>query len=224
MKFFTTNILALNIILSIICSIYGYKSKNKLKEAKILILLPFLSVCQIFLAEIIKLITRSIHSIGTIEYMTVTVFIISEFIIILIFFRNLVKRSNTELIWIIILILSLGTLAIDIIYFINNHEANTFLFQIFESVTIECMSCLSLIRIFKTDKIENIYMRHTNLFTAGIFFGFIIIAPFSVLQKFMVTNTPKLYQLSVLANSLGYSIMFIFFILSIYVARKSTFI
>jgi len=91
----------------------------------------------------------------------------------------------------------------------------------FSGFSIELLSYLGFREIIKKENIENILTQPNSIMILGILFSFIIIAPFSVLQNFLLSRNQILYEFLFLTNSLGYFILFSFLIFAIYVSRKS---
>ena len=220
MAIFSAFFQIINSIVTLYCGVYGFSNFKYLKKSRILVLLPICSGIQIIFVEVFKTINHTEYRVGLVEHLTVMIYLIFEIIVILIFFYSTSKSLLFKSILIIILLISVAIIINDYIEY-KWHNENDFKFQIFEGIAIEFLSFFSIARFFMKGKIENVYLESENLFTIGIFFGFVIIAPFSVLQNFLTSKGGILYEISFIANSFGYLIMFIFFILGIYASRKS---
>jgi hypothetical protein len=211
----------INLCLTIWCSIYGFLSFNKLNKNKILIFLPSLSLLQIIISEAYKLKFTLQNRVGNFEHITVSIYIIIEYIILVFFFLKTLDIKKNKFFKISILVFSVLLLINKIQENKTLAEQAYFSFLIFEGLTIEVLAFLSIINIFKKGKIEFLITDTTSLFSVGILFGFIIISPFSILQEYLINKSKNLYDLFFIANSIGYIIMYLFFLFSIYVSRRT---
>jgi hypothetical protein len=211
----------LNLLLSLTCICYGVVSYKSINNLKPLILLPVYSIIQIIFSEIgIKLFNGN-YSFGNLQYTSVAVYIIIEFVIILYFYFNIFTSVFLRSFLKFVALTSIFLLLIDVNKAKNSSNLNLFLFQMFSGFSIELLSYLGFREIIKKENIENILTQPNSIMILGILFSFIIIAPFSVLQNFLLSRNQILYEFLFLTNSLGYFILFSFLIFAIYVSRKS---
>lgn len=211
----------LNLLLSLTCICYGIFSLEFIKEIRILIFIPVYSILQVIFSEISLKPFNGNYTFGMLQYTSVAIYIIIEFILILSFYSIVFKNTSLKNILKIIAALSIVFLFIDIIRTRIGNNINLFLFQIFTGFSIELLSFLGCRELLKKDNVENIFTKPNSIMIFGILFSFIIIAPFSVLQNFLISRNELLYEFLFLTNSLGYFILFSFLIFAIYVSRKS---
>lgn len=211
----------LNLILSISSIVYGLYSLKYLKERKLLLLIPVYSIIQVLFSELGIKFFEGNYFFGSIQYLSVTIYIIIEYVIIICYFKLIYNSYSLRRAIIYSIIVSLFALFFDVWRISKTGNFNIYFFQFFSGFTIETLAFLGFREFFKKVEIENIFLLPNSIMTSGIFFAFMIITPFAILQNFLISKNNIYYELLFLTNCLGYFILFSFLIFSIYVSRKS---
>jgi len=212
---------ALNIFLAITSIVYGIISYKKLKDIKSLLLLPVYSILQVLFSEMGKIFFQGKYILGSVQYLSVAIYVIIEFIIVIYFYKIIFNSQFLKKVIKLSIYGSSLAIILDVLVLINSKKMFIFLFHYFSGFTIEILSFLGCREILKNIEIENIFLKPNSIMTFGILFAFTIITPFSILQNFLIAKNSIYYELLFLTNSLGYFILFSFLIFSIYVSRKS---
>jgi hypothetical protein len=179
------------------------------------------SIIQVLFSELGIRFFEGKYIFSSIQYISVTAYVIIEFVIILFYFKRIFISLFLNKVIKYLTVLSIIAIAFDIWRIYDSKNFNISFFHFFSGFTIEIIAFLGFREYLKTEEIENIFHEPNSIVTSGILFAFVIITPFALLQSFLISKNNIYYELLFLTNSLGYFILFTFLIFSIYVSRKS---
>jgi hypothetical protein len=215
-----------SIILLVFCLILGTKNLKKLGDLRSIYYLLILSFIQILISEILYAILYSLHP--ELEnlwrqngYKVTNIYIVLEFIIIVTFFQKLKKQKNRITSSALIFVFAAVSYFIPLI----NEDLNGFIhlkyFSLTSGLIILLLSINRLYSILKIMDYESSEDKTIFWVCLGIFLANIILWPTSVIQSLVKNDFNYYYKLSVIANSTGYIIMYLFSAISFYEKSRS---
>lgn len=209
------NILTLCITISI-----GIRSLKSLKQNKILLIIPILSLFQIVFSEILKIIFRSRYNITIQSIVLVNIYTSLEFTLIITFFWKLTQtRKENIIIFSPIIFTLISLLAGDILNIAKDLISfETFLFV--EGAIILLIAIYYLIKFMRIKNQSNYFQDSNFISTLGIFLSFLVLWPANISQKYFLKHPNTFYDFLFIANSTAYIIFFSFLSYSFYVTRK----
>jgi hypothetical protein len=208
----------LNIIIALFSIVIGLRSFRTLKENRVLLLIPVLSLLQIILTESMRLVRKIAFS--TFTSNLISLYIYSEFILIILYFWSLNKNLTQKAFTIALIPIVIISLIITQYYVDHNKLIKLDIFVIIEGPIILTIALLFIIEIIKKRKIKN-YSKDSNLIaTFGIFFSFIISWPTMIIQNNILKYLSPFIKLCFIYNTIAYLIFFSFLSYSFYVTRK----
>ncbi len=208
----------LNIIIAFFTIVIGLRSFRTLKENRVLLLIPVLSLLQIILTESMRLVRKIAFS--TFTSNLISLYIYSEFILIILYFWSLNKNLTQKAFTIALIPIVIISLIITQYYVDHNKLIKLDIFVIIEGPIILTIALLFIIEIIKKRKIKN-YSKDSNLIaTFGIFFSFIISWPTMIIQNNILKYLSPFIKLCFIYNTIAYLIFFSFLSYSFYVTRK----
>lgn len=208
----------LNIITAFFSIVIGLRSFRTLKENRVLLLIPVLSLFQIILAESMRLVRKIAFS--TFSSNLISLYIYSEFILIILYFWSLNKNLTQKAFTIALIPIVIISLIITQYYIDHNKLIKLDIFVIIEGPIILTIALLFIIELIKKRKIKN-YTKDSNLIaTFGIFFSFIISWPTMIIQNNILKYLSPSIKLCFIYNTIAYLIFFSFLSYSFYVTRK----
>ena len=208
----------LNTAIATFTIIIGLRSFRNLKENRILLFIPLLSLVQIILTEL-KGLVREVE-LSTFTNNMISVYIYLEFILIIIYLWKLSKKLRHKAFTIALIPIGIVSIIISL-YNINiTRPLKVEILSIIEGPIILITALLINIELIKKGDIKN-YSRHSNLIaTFGIFFSFIISWPTSIVQNNILSFSSPFFKLDFIYNSIAYIILFSSLSYSFYVTRK----
>ncbi len=209
----------LNIALTFFTIITGLRSFKNLKENRILLFIPILSLVQIILLEL-KEIGRKKDEISTFTNDMISIYIYLEFLLIILYLWKLSKTLKYKASTISLIPICIFSIIISL-YSVNiNRPLKVELLSLIEGPIILITALIIIIKLIKKESI-NKYSRDSNLVaTIGIFFSFIISWPTSIVQNNILVYSSPFYKLNFIYNSIAYIILFSSLSYSFYVTRK----
>ncbi len=208
----------LNIIIAFFTIVMGLRAFKNLKENKVLLLIPILSLFQIILIEL--------EGIGRkVEYSTFTrnmisIYIYLEFILIIIYLWKIGKTLRNKAYTIALIPVGIVSIIISL-YSINiKRPLKVEILSIIEGPIILITALLISIEQIKKGNINNYYKDSNLIATFGIFFSFIIAWPTIIVQNNISSYSSPFFKLNFIYNSIAYIIFFSFLTYSFYVTRK----
>jgi|GEM_PF-5806801 len=211
----------LNILTTCVTISIGIKFFSRHKENKILLNIPILSLFQIVLSEIVKIVFRFRYNITYESIVLTNIYIILEYFIIILFFWKL-KQTRKEKIFITIsFFIAFISLFISPKLRVNQNliSIDTLLFV--EGPIIQTLTLSYLFNSMRKKNITNCIQDPNYLAALGIFFSFLILWPSNILFNFFLKNPSYFFNFFFISNSLSYLIFFSFLTISFYVTRKS---
>jgi hypothetical protein len=208
----------LNIAIAFFTIIIGLRSFRSLKENRILLFIPILSLVQIILTESMRLVRKIEFS--TFTSNLISLYIYSEFILIILYFWSLNKNLTQKAFTIALIPIGIISLITTQYYIDNNKPIKLDTFIIIEGPIILIIALLFIIEIIKKRKIKN-YTKDSDLIaTLGIFFSFIISWPTMIIQNNILKYSSPFIKLCFIYNTIAYIIFFSLLSYSFYVTRK----
>jgi len=208
----------LNIIIAFSTVVFGLRSFRTLRENRVLLLIPILSLFQIISTESMRLVRKIEFS--TFTSNLISLYIYSEFIFIILYFWGLNKNLTQKAFTIALIPIGIISLIISHYYIDHNKLIKLDIFVIIEGPIILIIALLFIIEIIKKRKIKN-YTKDSDLIaTLGIFFSFIISWPTMIIQNNILKYSSPFIKLCFIYNTIAYIIFFSFLSYSFYVTRK----
>jgi hypothetical protein len=210
-----------NLLLLLTTITYGIMNLRNMKENKILIVVPILSLLQLIISEFASIYFYEENKVSNISKASVDIYSGLEFLIIILYYNkiagydNLIKINKTLLIAIIIFY------CFWIYQPVDSQNILTDYFVLFGGLWIEGILLVYFIKELKNNKIYFLISDPNNIACAGIFLSYIIIWPVNVLQNLYIQYLSSFFSFLFLSNSLGYFILFTFLITSFHASRKS---
>jgi len=208
----------LNIIIAFFTIVIGLRSFRTLKENRVLLLIPVLSLFQIIITES-KGLVREVE-LSTFTNNMISIYIYLEFILIILYLWKLSKTLRHKAFT--IALIPVGIVSIIIyLYSVNIiRPLKVEILSIIEGPIILITALLINIGLIKKGNIKN-YSRDSNLIaTLGIFFSFIISWPTIIVQNNILSYSSPFFKLIFIYNSIAYIILFSSLSYSFYVTRK----
>ena len=212
----------LNITVCLISIVIGFKYLKFSKLNKLLLLLPVLSLLQIFSTELILAFRKYLEKSNEITQIIVLIYTILEFIIIttFIYFTELNRKYRK-----IILIISIFVLLIpgfEISFTSKNKNAISLdYFNLCEGIFFISLLSINLITQLKKSSFFEMFSNSIWISKSGILLAFLVFWPNSVIQNILIRNLKFFYKYLFISNSIGYLILYIFLSFSFYASRKS---
>lgn len=208
----------LNIAIATFTIIIGIRSYRNLKENRILLLIPLLSLVQIILTELNGLV-REVE-LSTLTNNMISIYMYLEFILIIIYLWKLSKTLSHKAFTIALIPIGIVSIIISLYYINIIRPLKVEILSIIEGPIILITALLINIELIKKGNIKN-YSRDSNLIaTFGIFFSFIISWPTSIVQNNILSYSSPFFKLNFVYNSIAYIILFSSLSYSFYVTRK----
>jgi hypothetical protein len=210
----------LNLILTSFAIAIGIKFLSRLKENKILLIIPILSLIQILFSEVLKLANRRYFNVSNDSVILTNTYICLEYFMLIQFFWK-IKTSRKEKFLILI------SLPIAIVSLLFSNKLNfrqnlisidTFL--LLEGPIIIILALYFLVHRIKNKNLTN-YIQEPNFIAAiGIFLSFLILWPTNIIQKFILIDPGIFVSFLFISNSISYLIFFSFLSYSFYATKK----
>lgn len=210
----------LNLILTSFAIAIGIKFLSRLKENKILLIIPILSLIQILFSEVLKLANRRYFNVSNDSVILTNTYICLEYVMLIQFFWK-IKTSRKEKFLILI------SLPITIVSLLFSNKLNfrqnlisidTFL--LLEGPIIIILALYFLVHRIKNKNLTN-YIQEPNFIAAiGIFLSFLILWPTNIIQKFILIDPGTFVSFLFISNSISYLIFFSFLSYSFYATKK----
>jgi len=210
----------LNLILTSFAIAIGIKFLSRLKENKILLIIPILSLIQILFSEVLKLANRRYFNVSNDSVILTNTYICLEYFMLIQFFWK-IKTSRKEKFLILI------SLPIAIVSLLFSNKLNfrqnlisidTFL--LLEGPIIIILALYFLVHRIKNKNLTN-YIQEPNFIAAiGIFLSFLILWPTNIIQKFILIDPGTFVSFLFISNSISYLIFFSFLSYSFYATKK----
>lgn len=208
----------LNIIIAFFTMVIGLRSFRTLKENRVLLLIPVISLAQIILTEL-KGLVREVEF-STFTNNIISIYIYLEFIFIIIYLWKLSKTLRHKAFSIALIPLGIVSIIISLCYVNIIRPLKVEIISLIEGPIILITALLINIELIKKGNIKN-YSRDSNLIaTFGIIFSFIISWPTSIVQNNLLSYSSPFYKLNFIYNSIAYMILFSSLSYSFYVTRK----
>ena len=208
----------LNIAIATFTIIIGLRSFRNLKENRILILIPLLSLVQITLTEL-KGLVRKVE-LSTFTNNMISTYIYLEFILIIIYLWKLSKTLRHKAFSMALIPIGIVSIIISLYYINIIRPLKVEVLSLIEGPIILITALIINIELIKKGNIKN-YSRDSNLIaTFGIFFSFIISWPTSIVQNNILSYYSPFFKLNFIYNSIAYIILFSSLSYSFYVTRK----
>jgi len=221
MQHILVTIQLLNLTTTCITLTIGIKYFTTLKENKILLIIPFLTLLQIVILGIIKTILKFYINIEIDSESIIKIYIYLEYFFLIIFFWK-IKQTLKEKIFLLISIpIPLISLFISNMYNLNNKINSSDLFLLIEGPIILTFALNYLINSMRIKGITSSIQEPNFFATLGIFLSFLIIWPTSILFDALLKNRNLYFNFLFISNSVSYLIFFSFLIFSFYGTRKS---
>ena len=212
----------LNIITGVITIILGVRYIKYNKINSLLILLPIFSLLQLFISEFIAINRRIINQSSELIQISVTVYSIAEFLIIIIFLYCTEPSNRLRKIILAVSCFLLFTAVLDILSLSEEKQIiNLNYFNLFEGLFIITVIILKLINQLRDWPFFETVTNSIWISKFGILLAFLIFWPNSVIIKLVTNSLNEFYNYLFISNSLAYLIFFIFLSFSFYVSRKS---
>ena len=212
----------LNIITGIITIILGVRYLKYNKINGLLILLPIFSLLQLFISEFIAINKRIINHSSKLIHISVTVYSIAEFLIIIIFLYYTEQSKRLRKIILTVSCFLLFTAVLDILSLSEEKQLiNLNNFNLFEGLFIITVIIIKLINQLRDWPFFETVSNSIWISKFGILLGFLIFWPNSVIIKLVTNNLNEFYNYLFISNSIAYLVFFIFLSFSFYVSRKS---
>lgn len=206
---FSSIIAGISLISNIMCLIIGIKYLKTLGPLKVLILIPSFSLLQTLFTDFSIALKFSNKWNTPLNNLTVKIYTLIEFVIIIMFLYSLFDKKNIKKT--IIYLISIAGLSIIVpsIFFESIISLNIDYFLIIEGIIIE----LLIIKYFLTNPKKllsnKVYSDSKFICLVGIFFSFAILWPTSVIKNLKFIDFDTFYPLEIIGNSVGYLILFI---------------
>jgi hypothetical protein len=208
----------LNIAIAFFAIIIGLRSFRSLKENRILLFIPILSLVQIILTELKGLRREVEFSKFTLNMISIYVYL--EFIFIILYFWKLGKNLRLKTFTIALIPLGIVSVIISIFSVNEKKPLKVELLSLIEGPIILIIALLLIVKLINETKITN-YTRDSNLIaTFGILFSFIISWPTIIVQNNIIGYSSPFFKLNFIFNSIAYVILFSSISYSFYVTRK----
>lgn len=209
----------INILIPIICIVIATRNLKKITEAKILIILPILSILQIVITEFINTFFNYQNHVNAISKISIDTYTFIEFILIVLFYNHIlvyqkIKTANR----IILLLGSLFYCTYLLSY--RNIFALMDYFVLLSGLWIEILTLINLLHTIKNHDLNTLFSNSNNIISLGIFLSYIIIWPTNVMQDLYINNISSYLEFTFISNSLGYFILFSSLTISFYASGK----
>jgi hypothetical protein len=210
----------LNLISTSFATAIGIKFLSRLKENKILLIIPILSLSQILFSEVLKFAHRRYFNVSNDSVILTNTYICLEYFILIQFFWK-IKTSRKEKFLILISL----PITIFSLLFSNNLKFRQNIISIDTFLLLEGPIIIILALYFLVHRIKNKnlinYIQEPNFIAAiGIFLSFLILWPTNIIQKFILIDPGTFVSFLFISNSISYLIFFSFLSYSFYATRK----
>jgi hypothetical protein len=219
MKFVLYILQILNIAIAFSTIIIGLRSIKYLKENKILLFIPIISLAQIIVTELKGLFEKK-DTFSTFTSNMISIYIYLEFVLIILYLWKLSKTLKHKAFT--IFLIPIGIVSIFISVYSENikRPLKVELLSLIEGPIIIIIALLISIKLIKKENLKN-YSTDSNLIaTFGIFFSFMISWPTSIVQNNLLSYSSPFFKLNFIYNSIAYMILFSSLSYSFYVTRK----
>ena len=208
----------LNIAIAFFAIIVGLRSFRSLKENRILLFIPILSLVQIILTEL-KELGRD-DEFSNFDINMISTYIYLEFFLIILYFWKLGKYLRHKTFTIALIPIGIISIIISIFSVNENKPLKVELLSLIEGPIILIIALLLIIKLINEISITT-YTRDSNLIaTLGILFSFIISWPTIIVQNNILGYSSPFFKLKFIFNSIAYVILFSSISYSFYVTRK----
>jgi hypothetical protein len=209
----------LNIAIAFFTIIIGLRSFRSLKQNRILLFIPILSLVQIILSELQGGLRREVDF-SNFNTDLISIYIYLEFILIILYFWKLSKHLRLKAFTIALIPIGIVSVIISILSINEKKPLKVELLSQIEGPIILIIALLLIIKLINESNITN-YTRDSNLIaTLGILFSFIISWPTIIVQNNLLGYSSPFFKLNFIFNSIAYVILFSSISYSFYVTRK----
>jgi hypothetical protein len=215
MKTIAVTLFFLVFIVTVISIVIGIKKYNSLKELKILILIPILSLVQNLFVELFTFITRDIpyqELDGTlnniINKISVYLYIFFEYSIIVFFIIKLFNKKSEKTQAIILYFISILVIIFPVFFFPDKTESYFKYFQILNGLIAQYLIVRYLYLKFSISGLSTELNTPKIISTFGILLSYSLIWPSTLFVPIIEVNIKYLYFYFVSINLIGYLIFF----------------
>ena len=209
METYSTIIAAIALISNLICLIIGIKQIKTLGPLRVLIFIPSFSLLQTLFTDFSIVLKLGNKWNTPLNNLTVKIYTLIEFLIIMIFLYTIFDKKNVKKIIIFLLFIAGLSILIPSIFVGNICYLNIDYFLLIEGIIIE----LLIIKYFLVNPkklLSNKAYSDSNFISlTGIFLAFAILWPTSVIKNLKFIDFETFYPLEIIGNSVGYLILFI---------------
>jgi hypothetical protein len=210
-------LLYLQTIIVVIVGLLSYKKLDKLKP---IVLIPLFSLIQMTISGLLISSSENYSDGRPMINSTVEIYSCLEFVIISYFIKSLDAKIINKIVIKIAIIISV---IMTIFNLIVPYQYNVFisdLRHIGEGLLIEILILSILMRQIKRGKISSLLTEPILIVLWGIFNAYLIMLPINVITNFYLKNIDDFYKIHAITNSIGYILMYCFFLYSFYAARN----
>lgn len=211
----------LNITTTFIAIIIGIKYILSLKENKILLTIPILTLLQVVILEILKPILKNNLNTLIDSASIIKIYIYLEYFLLAIFFWKLKHTLKEKIFLLIAFPIPLISFFISILYSTNDNINHIDIFLLIEGPIILILALNYLVNSMRSIGITNCIQEPNFYATLGIFLSFLILWPSNILFDNFLKNRNIYFNFLFISNSIAYFIFFSFLIFSFYGTRKS---
>jgi hypothetical protein len=184
----------------------GILNSNRLGIYNIFPILAFLSITQIFFSRYLSL-NYSEESSILMNSITITTYIILEFILVIIFFYKEIKSKVIKIICIAFFYFFVFSTVTSFIFNRLEHSDTQITCSFIGSTLLVVLCMLVFVEIIFDDSINNLFKSEFFIITFSIFFFFGITYPFYALSFFISYDDKINYEFS-LINNIFYTIFY----------------
>ena len=215
----------ISVLTLVISIVLGFKNYKRLKNLKFIFYILIFSLIQIFFSEILLLlldrITPNFLDKWISKAFTITnVYTIIEFCLILGFLYSINQNIKTRKA--LSILFFLGILAYVSPFFTREYENFIMLkyFSFISGLIILPTSLFQINFLLKAYNTKNKVDNANLIMCIGIFLSNIILWPTIIIQSLVEFDFKRFYELFVIANSIGYTIMYLFSLIIFYGKNK----
>lgn len=215
---------ALSIIVCLFSIVIGFTFYKQLRENKTLIYIPLASIIQSLLSLLLYTpnIYYKIENVYSKQLMLVSIYTIIEFVLISQFLYNDQKNKKIKeyIKYTSVSIIAIAGIDVILIKYYDKFLSLQY-FSSMEGLLIITYILYNIIDKLKNIDINQMFKDSNIIAKFGILLSFFIIWPNSLIQIPLFEYAYVFYKFNFIANSIAYIILFLFFALSFYAARKT---
>jgi len=213
----------LMLIIAIIIGIIRYKS---LKNLKFIFFILLISFFQIFFSEILfitlyNIIANARDQWRANAFIITNIYVIIEFSLILVFFNSLNKNKKIRKSLLVLFTIGILSYLMPLITLDYYSFMMLKYFSFVSGLIIMPINLFVINKLFQNYNIENKDDASNLIMCIGIFLSNIILWPTIIIQSYIHVYFQRFFDLHVIANSIGYFIMYLFSSIAFYGKNKS---